>query len=60
MIKMIETQKGRFLIRLYQPEDKERILSLWKAAFGRGRRYKKVLQKTFDRQTVMCLKKFKH
>ncbi len=31
--KVIETERGRFLIRSYRPEDEAGVLSLWKAAF---------------------------
>jgi hypothetical protein len=59
MVKMIETQKGRFLIRVYQPEDKEGILSLWKAAFGKEmppRLWRwKYLENPYDRQIVLCV-----
>lgn len=36
MEKRVETKKGIFSIRPYQPQDQINVLLLWKAAFGKG------------------------
>ncbi len=58
MGKNIETAQGRFFLRPYKDEDEEKVIALWKAAFGKkidGRIWKwKFHDCPFGRQTMLC------